>query len=78
MRKGKMLLKNLGFSAGSYRFQCTRVEGPGTRGEEEKARREVELGFILYLSKELELYLVGSREPMERFKQINYRTRFVF
>lgn len=77
MCKGKMLLRNSGLSAGSYRFQCTRVEGPCTRGEEEKARREVELGFI-YHAKELELYLVGSREPMERFKQINYRTRFVF
>lgn len=50
MCKGKMLLNNLGFSAGSYRFQCTRVEGPCTRGEEEKARREVELGFVYPLS----------------------------
>lgn len=61
----------------SYRFPCAGVESPCTRVEKHKARREVERGFI-YHTKELELYLEGSREPRERLRQTDYRTRFVF
>lgn len=43
--------------------------------EEDKTRGELSL---VSHAKELELYLVGSWEPVKRCKQIYYMIRFVF
>ena len=45
--------------------------------EEGKGRKSIELGLISH-AEELELYLVGSWEPLERFKQVNCMIRFVY
>ena len=45
--------------------------------EEGKGRKSIELGLISH-AEELELDLVGSWEPLERFKQVNYMIRFVY